>query len=494
MARTKRDEQGVILIVVLLTMVALLATVALVIDIGHGRQRERSSQNSSDAIALAAVQELPDGDWHGAGTGYAAVNVVPLDQLIRGSWDSSSRTFTAYADQSSPGPAESDQNCVFASTAESNETTFGAVIGQDQLDVSTNAVACQSDQRTTAVAIFGNSETCQNNLQLNGDGTITGGIHTNNDLKIGGGGSDGPLIVGDATYVTDYSGPNATFDPEEDNPRQTGVRPIPVVIPESAYAPGGSRALAAAATSNYVSTTADITGKWLTDNGYVTSSGPALASGQVTLDDPTGITVTDTNANFDASLEGLEIENTTTGIRSFVLTVDSPTQLTLEPGIPAWTIGDGYEIRGGFGISPGLYYTSGDIELKKGQFKDDIEGNGVTFVAGGTITIATSALHLTPWPDPDPVFDNPLHPVLVAYEQYSGGQQCSKAVIDVSGSDHDWRGLIYAPFGLVSLSGADNFSIAGSIVADSVSITGANLNITFPGGEEQFQSVFELVD
>lgn len=53
-----RDERGAVLLVAAFAMVAVLAMVAIVVDIGYAKQYRRLSQNTADAAALAAAQDL----------------------------------------------------------------------------------------------------------------------------------------------------------------------------------------------------------------------------------------------------------------------------------------------------------------------------------------------------------------------------------------------------------------------------------------------------
>jgi hypothetical protein len=56
--RRTADEKGAVLVVAAFAMVALLAMVAIVVDIGYAKQYRRLSQNTADAAALAAAQDL----------------------------------------------------------------------------------------------------------------------------------------------------------------------------------------------------------------------------------------------------------------------------------------------------------------------------------------------------------------------------------------------------------------------------------------------------
>lgn len=54
------EEQGQAVVFVLMAMVAVIAVVGFVIDIGHAYEAQRSLQGAADAAALAGAQQLPD--------------------------------------------------------------------------------------------------------------------------------------------------------------------------------------------------------------------------------------------------------------------------------------------------------------------------------------------------------------------------------------------------------------------------------------------------
>jgi Putative Flp pilus-assembly TadE/G-like len=54
------DEQGAVLVFVMIAMTMFLGILALVVDLGVARQNRLQSQASTDAAALAAAQDLPD--------------------------------------------------------------------------------------------------------------------------------------------------------------------------------------------------------------------------------------------------------------------------------------------------------------------------------------------------------------------------------------------------------------------------------------------------
>jgi Flp pilus assembly protein TadG len=58
--RLRRDEQGVTLVLMSITLTMMLGFSALVVDLGAARQLKRQSANTADAASLGATQDLPD--------------------------------------------------------------------------------------------------------------------------------------------------------------------------------------------------------------------------------------------------------------------------------------------------------------------------------------------------------------------------------------------------------------------------------------------------
>ena len=70
----RSGEQGQTLVLVLFLMTSLLGMAGLAIDYGLAAATRRDTQNAADAIALAAVQELADGDPVAVAQDYATRN------------------------------------------------------------------------------------------------------------------------------------------------------------------------------------------------------------------------------------------------------------------------------------------------------------------------------------------------------------------------------------------------------------------------------------
>ena len=124
-------------------------------------------------------------------------------------------------------------------------------------------------------------------------------------------------------------------------------------------------------------------------------------------------------------------------------------------------------------LEDGLYYAACNIDIN-----DSMTSNATSFVSTGQIDI-----HLTP--PSSTTLD--LHPYTDGIALFSdfGTQSCVSftAAIQISGSDNSLEGILYAPNSGVDINGTD-FTLDGSIIADSIDISGSESTITyqeFPG-------------
>lgn len=118
-------------------------------------------------------------------------------------------------------------------------------------------------------------------------------------------------------------------------------------------------------------------------------------------------------------------------------------------------------------LQDGLYYTTGNININT----SNLIGNNITLVAEGTITITGASNDLLPFMD-DLLLFTPL-------EYSTSSNVCNTAVITIAGSSASWGGIIYAPNGLVEMSGSqsENAEYWGSILANTIRLSGAQMNI-----------------
>lgn len=120
-------------------------------------------------------------------------------------------------------------------------------------------------------------------------------------------------------------------------------------------------------------------------------------------------------------------------------------------------------IDGSGNILPGVYYMDTEFDLN-----GPIYGYA-TFVAGGDIKFKGTGGDLKPY------YDN----LLLAYSN-NGGGNCNNDGISFSGSSNVFEGMLYAPYGTVSMSGASNgVTIEGLIVAMKIKIAGSSNTINY---------------
>ncbi|MBI4570391.1 MAG: Tad domain-containing protein [Chloroflexi bacterium] len=108
-------------------------------------------------------------------------------------------------------------------------------------------------------------------------------------------------------------------------------------------------------------------------------------------------------------------------------------------------------------LLPGVYCSTSTLSLSG----SNVSGN-VTFAAMGKVNISGSNFNLTPY------WNN----VLMFTED------ASSSALDVSGSGGTWQGILLAPNGKAKVAGSGNFAYSGSIIGDTVQVSGSNFSIT----------------
>lgn len=157
----------------------------------------------------------------------------------------------------------------------------------------------------------------------------------------------------------------------------------------------------------------------------------------------------------------------TSGDGSTVVQGPEPTPLAwnyndfLPGGSIASSLGSNYHaISGNDDITAdGLYFITGDM---KPNFNIANNVHSLTIVTAGQIQFS-GGVNLTPF-----------YSGLLLFSNATGNN-----AIKISGSNLNWQGLIYAPNGQVQMSASANGSIAGSINAACVDMSGAEMNINY---------------
>ncbi len=260
-ARAGRED-GAVAVLVAVMSVLLFASAALVIDLGNGRALRRKAQTAVDAAAFAGVRSLADNPAGVAGSyvtangfGSSTVNIPPAS-----------------------GSRSGDPTCVEVIAHEDVDTLFAGVLGFDSITVRARAVACASQGSGGGVAIFANSPTCHKAIEWSGSTThVTGGVHTNNDLHVGG---QTNVVRGPTTYLTNIQAPPDKVDFNPVPVQLTSTKPYPVDFEIPDFAPGGAKAALATAQGRYHDAgNAKIDKGWLESRGLFNNGTGVLAPG-----------------------------------------------------------------------------------------------------------------------------------------------------------------------------------------------------------------------
>lgn len=250
-----RSERGSVLILVAMSMTLMMGLSALAIDLGYARQRSTQAQSSADFGALAGAGILK------TGTDLEA-KIAARDYISKNGLDGD------LAEVHVPpisGSRVGDVSCTQVKASEQFPTFFGGIFNIDSITVRSQATACASPGLGGPYAIFAGSTTCSPGVSFSGaNRTITGGVHSNHDMKIT---SSGTTINGEATYLQgDAPVGNITYNPSINNPRQLDATlPYPEVFIIEDYAPGGDKAKLAEAQLQYHNAgSATINEAWLT--------------------------------------------------------------------------------------------------------------------------------------------------------------------------------------------------------------------------------------
>lgn len=131
-----------------------------------------------------------------------------------------------------------------------------------------------------------------------------------------------------------------------------------------------------------------------------------------------------------------------------------------------WLKDEGYFDDNTKELDDGLYYSACSIDIGV----SDLSSDSVTFVAEGEVNFSGSEHYLRPYLDGVLVFSN---------EKHNGGSQCSNGVVKMAGSTHNWEGIIYAPNGLIEMSGSSNTSMRGSLIGYAIRLNGSSIEIHF---------------
>jgi hypothetical protein len=213
------SERGQVLVVSLGAMIVLLVMLGLAIDGGRGYWERRQAQNAAEHAALAAAWEVCENPSAPDPAGKARLAATDNGFTDDGT--------TTWVTPTATNPSTGEWEVVVRREL---RTTFAALIGFETIGAAGRAVAdCQSTSGE-GFAIFAGGTTCDDTgkwlVEIAGStNTITGAVHSNVNLKVGG--SDN-VFDGSVTYVTiEDHHVSSQFPP--DNPDQTGNQGWPAL-------------------------------------------------------------------------------------------------------------------------------------------------------------------------------------------------------------------------------------------------------------------------
>ncbi|MCL4249028.1 MAG: hypothetical protein KJ065_12855 [Anaerolineae bacterium] len=311
--RTRRAESGQAIVIIAFLMIGLIGLLGLAIDGGGLFFLQRDTQNASDAAVVAATYaKCTAGDPIIAGYQAATEN---------GFTNGDGRSAVTVNNPPTRGTAAGDTDYVEVEITASKPSYFIQLVYPGPLQVTTYAVGFCSEpfDPATVPALFAISDTCPNTIDWTGSSVhIEGGMHSNNEIKIGGGGG-GNDIYGDVTLVEDEVEDSNTdwWVTDDENPETPDVPQAPVTnaarrddpLPFRLqdYQPGGSSARQAALYTYIDATDPDWKpaggGTWKPASGRVLE-GLYYVAGNADID--TGA-VLDGDRNGDGRAEGISI-------------------------------------------------------------------------------------------------------------------------------------------------------------------------------------------
>jgi hypothetical protein len=123
----------------------------------------------------------------------------------------------------------------------------------------------------------------------------------------------------------------------------------------------------------------------------------------------------------------------------------------------------------------GVYYTTHPDGIDVGSFSGSTR-NVVLVAPNGTVKLALGSKTMAPYSHPDLPRQ---HILVIAGKTHSGTSKCGDFAIDVSGGTTSWRGIMWAPGGLIKMAGSSNSTVNGSLVGWAVELNGSDLTIQY---------------
>jgi Putative Flp pilus-assembly TadE/G-like len=420
-ARSDGRQSGQILVVVVLGLFVLIAAAALAVDGGRTFEERRAAQTAVDHAASAAA-------FAGCGgADLATAQAAGRLAAARNGFDDAAAAVAVTITQVGI-PSDYTYRAAISSQIPG---TFARIVGMNTFTIGVEATAAGTGCGATTVgsspgAIFAGGNTCTGGkygVDISGSNDeVFGGIHSNSDAHVGG-------------TSNDFDDPDPAHDPwtyigsmtqGSGNEYQTGYpQDLGPLLPTPQWPAGWAPA----------------------DVGSAGSPPPAgsLLRAYYDLADANGSNDTDDT-----------------------LFTDKVTAVTKD-GVYYTSSSDGMDIS----ASPGVRKVV--LVAPNGPIK--VSGSGVTWTAitdaeidalPGMGTGANLALNL---PRPGVL--------MLSNYQWSGIDKCDKFTIAISGSNSDWNGILWAPGGLIEMSGSSNVASFGSLIGWAVRLNGSDLVIRF---------------
>lgn len=211
------DDRGQTIVMFAISMIAMLAFIAVVVDVAVIFEERRQLQNAADGAALAAARELP-------GSPSAAVTAAET-YLAANGYSVADADVSFAIDTSYLGDPEDVEVIV---TQLNVPYLFGRVVGLTTSDVSARAVAEIVTSADDEYAIFAIDNSCgATGVEISGSlASFHGTVHSNANVTVAGTShAFDPAITYQCNFTEGGSG--HTYQREE---KSTGARPIPSIV------------------------------------------------------------------------------------------------------------------------------------------------------------------------------------------------------------------------------------------------------------------------
>jgi len=446
----KHLNSGQAIILIALTAVGLVAIMGLSIDGGRLLLLQRHAQNATDATVIAATRAMCRGDenYVQAGLDAAEVNGFNNDRITN--------TVDIHVPPENPSVPISDecQGCYLEVIIEGQiPGTFIKMFYDQPLVAITKAIGvCKpniagNDPTDIGLrALWGISDTCQNTVDFTGSSAyISGGIHTNNDLHYGATGGNG-TVIGPVSYAGDLQAPvgsQVEFTPGEY---------VPPTPPDETA--GGACETSCFDNPSSSGSGGESEGEDDCQAESFSEQNPFRVCDKKS--DPMGFDINDYAPTGSKAQEARD--RYPDSYQAYM-----PGTCT-NSGFREWMESNGFIVNNV--VRPGLYYSTCGIELS---------GTSGRALSGTATFVSTQDIKISGGIDLEWYMDE-----LMFFAAGGAPGSCNYNAVQVSGSSNIWAGNIYAPYGQVVFSGAQNGgnNIAqGCIVAFSINLSGSDNRI-----------------